>query len=105
MIHSATYCGARQPFEPRGERIQFGVTRKGVLATQSSFPRPPLQNPKGLYGTGAVHANDETGMTQRVVGVKGVIKDGIVYDAAMLRAMMAAQNRERAVAGDRDENP
>ena len=39
-----------------------------------------------LYGTGAERLNDETGLTERVGGVRYTIKDGIVYDAKELLA-------------------
>ena len=54
-----------------------------------------------LYGTGAVRLNDETGMPERVGGVKYTIKDGIVYDARQLlrdvEEMVNAQKRERGI--------
>jgi hypothetical protein len=46
----------------------------------------PLENLKVLYGTGAVRLNDETGLPERVGGVRYTIKDGIVYDARELLA-------------------
>jgi hypothetical protein len=54
---------------------------------------------KFLYGTGAVRLNDETGLPERVGGVKYTIKDGIVYDAKALLAdverMVDEQKAER----------
>jgi hypothetical protein len=46
----------------------------------------PLKNLKVIYGTGAIHVNDETGAVERIGGVKYVMKDGIVYDARKLLA-------------------
>jgi len=50
-----------------------------------------------LYGTGAVHLNDENGRMDRLGGVSWTIKDGIVYDAKQLLrdvATMVAVARE-----------
>ena len=46
----------------------------------------PLNNLKVLYGTGTLRINDETGKVERAGGVQWTIKDGIVFDAGMLRA-------------------
>jgi len=45
----------------------------------------PLANLKVLYGTGHIRLGDD-GKPHRVGGVRYTIKDGIVYDAAKLRA-------------------
>ena len=53
-----------------------------------------------LYGTGAVRLNDETGLPERVGGVRYTIKDGIVYDAKQLLADVAAMvDRQKAEKG------
>ena len=44
----------------------------------------PLENLKVLYGTGAIKLSDETGLPERVGGIKYTIKDGIIYDAKQL---------------------
>jgi hypothetical protein len=45
----------------------------------------PLENLKVLYGTGALKVGDDN-RPVRTGGVRYTIKDGIVYDAAQLRA-------------------
>ena len=102
VIRSATMYGAEALFNPKGKEIEFGVIREGLLADLIIIDENPLQNLKVLYGTGAVRLNDETGMPERVGGVKYTIKDGIVYDAEQLRAdvrkMVEDQKRERSSA-------
>ena len=39
-----------------------------------------------LYGTGAIHVNDETGAVERIGGIRYVMKDGILYDSKALLA-------------------
>ncbi len=99
VIQSATMNGALTLFEPKGEDIQFGVVRPGLLADMVIVDENPLANFKVLYGTGAVKLNDETGQIERVGGIKYTIKDGIVYDAKELLAevaeMVEEQKRER----------
>ena len=101
VIRAATLHPAQALFEPKGQPIQFGVVRPGLLADLVIIDENPLQNLKVLYGTGAVRLNDATGMPERVGGVKYTIKDGIVYDAKqMLRdieEMVNAQKRERGI--------
>jgi len=91
--------GAEALFEPKGQEIQFGVIRPGLLADLIVVNENPLENLKVLYGTGAVRLNDETGLPERTVGIRYTIKDGIVYDAEKLRAdvrqMVADQEAER----------
>ena len=71
----------------------------GLLADLLIVDENPLANMKVLYGTGAVRLNDETGVPERVGGVRYTIKDGIVYDAKQLladvAAMVDAQKAER----------
>lgn len=101
VIRSATMHPAEALFEPKGETIQFGVVRPGLLADLVIIDENPLHNLKVLYGTGAVKLNDETGKPERVGGVKYTIKDGIVYDAKQLlrdiEEMVNAQKRERGI--------
>jgi imidazolonepropionase-like amidohydrolase len=101
VIRAATLHPAQALFEPKGQPIQFGVVRPGLLADLVIIDENPLQNLKVLYGTGAVRLNDETGMPERVGGVKYTIKDGIVYDAKQLlrdvEEMVNAQKRERGI--------
>ncbi len=99
VVRSATMYGAEALFNPKGEDIQFGVIRPGLLADLIIVNENPLENFKVLYGTGAVRLNDETGQPERTVGIRYTIKDGIVYDAEQLRAdvrkMVAEQKAER----------
>ena len=104
VIRSATMYGAQTLFEPRGEPIDFGVVRPGLLADLIVIDENPLENLKVLYGTGAVRLNDETGRPQRVGGVRLTIKDGIVYDARQLLADVAAMvEKQKAELGELDE--
>ena len=101
VIRSATMYGAQALFEPRGEPIEFGVVRPGLLADLIVIDENPLENLKVLYGTGAVRLNDETGEPERVGGVRLTIKDGIVYDARQLLADVAAMvEAEKAELGE-----
>jgi imidazolonepropionase-like amidohydrolase len=99
VVRSATMYGAEALYEPKGEEIQFGVIRPGLLADLIIVRENPLQNFKVLYGTGAVKLNDETGLPERTEGIRYTIKDGIVYDAEKLladvRRMVAEQKAER----------
>jgi N-acetylglucosamine kinase-like BadF-type ATPase len=91
--------GALTLHEPKGQPIEFGVVREGLLADMAIVDQNPLENLKVLYGTGAVKLNDKTGKPERVGGVKWTIKDGIVYDAKQLLAdvakMVEKQKQER----------
>jgi imidazolonepropionase-like amidohydrolase len=98
VIRAATMHGAQVLHEPKGQEIEFGVIREGLLADLLIVEENPLENLKVLYGTGAVKLNDETQKPERVGGVKYTIKDGIVYDAKQLladvREMVAEQKSE-----------
>ncbi|HEX5051136.1 MAG TPA: amidohydrolase family protein [Planctomycetota bacterium] len=102
VIQAATMNGARTLFEPKGQPIEFGVIRPGLLADLVLVEANPLENFKVLYGTGAQKLDDATGEVRRVGGVRYTIKDGIVYDAKKLLADVAAmvqrQKQERAAA-------
>jgi imidazolonepropionase-like amidohydrolase len=90
VIRGATMHAAEALHEPKGQPIQFGVVRAGLLADMVIVDQNPLQNLKVLYGTGAVRLNDATGRVERVGGIRWTIKDGIVYDAKRLLADVAA---------------
>jgi imidazolonepropionase-like amidohydrolase len=90
VIRGATMHAAEALHEPKGQPIQFGIVRAGMLADLVLVDQNPLQNLKVLYGTGAVRLNDETGRVERVGGVRYTVKDGIVYDAKQLLADVAA---------------
>ncbi len=94
VIQAATYNGALTLHEPKGEPVEFGVIRAGLLADMIIVPENPLHNLKVLYGTGAVRLNNETGEAERVGGVRWTIKDGIVYDAPKLLADVAEMVRQ-----------
>lgn len=102
VIRGATMHAAQALFEPKGEPIQFGVVRPGMLADLVVVPENPIANLKVLYGSGTVRLNDETGEPERVGGIRYTIKDGIVYDARQLLAdvarMVERQKRERGIA-------
>ena len=101
VIRAATMHPAEALFDPKGEEIQFGVVRPGLLADLIVIDENPIHNLKVLYGTGAIRLNDETGKVERVGGVKYTIKDGIVYDAKKLlrdvEEMVNEQKRERGI--------
>lgn len=101
VIRGATMHGAQTLFAPTGRPIEFGVVRAGLLADLVIVPEDPIANLKVLYGTGAVRLNEETGVPERVGGIKYTIKDGIVYDARQLLAdvarMVEDQKRERGI--------
>jgi imidazolonepropionase-like amidohydrolase len=101
VIRAATMHPAEALFEPKGQEIEFGVVRPGLLADLVILDENPIHNLKVLYATGAVRLNDDTGKTERVGGVKYTIKDGIIYDARKLlrdvEEMVNKQKRERGI--------
>jgi imidazolonepropionase-like amidohydrolase len=102
VIRAATMHAAEALHEPKGDPLQFGIVRAGMLADMVLVDQNPLQNLKVLYGTGHVRLNDRTGRTERVGGIRYTIKDGIVYDAKKLLAdvgaMVEAQKKQPATA-------
>ena len=101
VIRAATLHPAQALHEPKGEPIQFGVVRPGLLADLVIVGENPLHNLKVLYGTGHVRLNDETQKPERVGGIMYTIKDGIIYDAKQLlrdvEEMVTEQKRERGI--------
>ena len=99
-IRGATKHGAEAIFEPKGEDIQFGVIRPGLLADLVIIGENPIENLKVLYGTGAVRLNNKTAEAELVGGVLYTIKDGIIYDAKQLlkdvEMMVKKQKKERS---------
>jgi len=99
VFRGATKHGAEAIFEPKGEDIQFGVIRPGLLADLAIIGENPVENLKVLYGTGAVRLNSQTAEAELVGGVLYTIKDGIVYDAKQLlkdvEMMVKKQKKER----------
>lgn len=98
VFRGATLHGAEAIFDPKGEPIQFGEVREGLLADLVIVDENPVHNLKVLYGTGHRLLNDESGEVERVGGVKYTIKDGILFDARQLRAdvreMVEGQKQE-----------
>lgn len=82
VIHAATQEGARL----LGHDDQVGTIRVGRKADLVIVKGNPLANLKLLFGTGTVKLNDATGKVERVGGIAYTVKDGIIYDAAKLRA-------------------
>lgn len=101
VIRAATLHPAQALYEPKGQDIEIGVIRPGLLADLIIVDENPLHNLKVLYGTGAVRLNDSTRQPERIGGVRLTIKDGIVYDAKQLlrdvEEMVNAQKREREI--------
>ncbi len=79
VIRSATLNAA----QTLGMEKDLGTVEQGKLADIILVDQNPLKNLQVLYGTGAIHLN-ENGDTKRVGGVKYTIKDGVVYDAKQL---------------------
>lgn len=104
VVRAATMHGAEALHNPMGKEIEFGVVRPGLYADLLIVDENPLANLKVLYGTGAVQLNEETGMPERIGGVKYTIKDGIIYDAKQLLADVEAMVEEqKAERGELDE--
>lgn len=97
VIHAATQEGARL----LGHDDQVGTIRVGRKADLVVVKGNVLANLKLLFGTGSVRLNDATGKVERVGGIAYTIKDGIIYDAAKLRAeirdMVAKSKAERGL--------
>ncbi len=105
VFRGATMHAAQALHEPKGEEIQFGVLREGMLADLVLLDENPVKNIKMLYGTGWDRLNDETGQVERVGGIRYTIKDGIVYDAKqMLEDVAGMVQRQRAERGISDNN-
>ena len=81
VIRSATLSGA----EAIGAADRIGSIEPGKLADLLVVGENPLANLKVLYGTGHIRLGED-GKPHRVGGVRYTIKDGIIYDAAALRA-------------------
>jgi len=99
VIRGTTKHAAEAIFEPKGQPIEFGVLRPGLLADIVIVEENPIENLKVLNGTGFLGLNDETGKLEKVGEVKYTIKDGIVYDAKQLladvRKMVEDQKAEK----------
>ncbi len=98
VIRSATLMGA----QILGAEDDIGSIQVGKKADLIVVGENPLANLKVLYASGHIKLNSETGEPERVGGVDIVIKDGIIYDGAALRAdikaMVAAEKERLGVA-------
>jgi hypothetical protein len=107
VVQAATMNGALTLCDPTGKGPEFGTIRRGMLADLVIVDQNPLADFKVLLGIGAVRLDEETKTVGRVGGVRWTVKDGIVYDAKQLlsdvRAMVAAQKKEREATPDDDK--
>ena len=87
VIRSATLLNARI----LGVDDEIGSVEVGKKADLVIVSENPLQNLKTLYATGHLRLNTKTGNVERVGGVDFTIRDGIVYDAAVLREEIRAE--------------
>ncbi len=96
VLRSATLNGA----ELLGVADRIGSIEPGKLADMVVLADNPLANFKVLYGTGHIRLGDD-GKPHRTGGVKLTIKDGIIFDAAQLRAdvrrMVADDKAQRGI--------
>jgi hypothetical protein len=96
VIRAATLSGA----EALGAADRIGSVEPGKLADLVIVAENPLANLKVLYGTGHVRLGPD-GEPGRVGGVRYVVKDGIVYDAAGLladvRRIVAEEKARRGI--------
>jgi hypothetical protein len=94
VVRAATLHGA----QALGAADRLGSVEVGKLADLLVVEGDPLANLKLLYGTGHLRLGPD-GRATRSGGVRYTIKDGIVYDAAALRAevreMVRAARAER----------
>jgi hypothetical protein len=79
IFQSASIKGA----EVLNMENNIGTIEPGKLADMVLIDANPMKNLKVLYGTGAIHVNDEN-KPERLGGISYTIKDGIVYDAQKL---------------------
>lgn len=94
VLQAATLNGAQL----LGMDDEIGSVVPGRKADLVLVPGNPLANFKRLYGTGHMRLNRESGVLERVGGVRYTVRDGVVYDAPKLleevRAMVEAAKAE-----------
>lgn len=100
VIHAATGMGAKII----GRDDSVGTVRVGRKADLVLVRGNPLANLKLLFGTGTIRL-DADDRVEQVGGVDYTIKDGIVYDAAALRADVRAMVREAKAARGLPDGP
>jgi len=94
VINAATLQGAKI----LGVADQTGSIQVGKQADLILIKENPLANLKVLYATGHIKLDPATNKPVRVGGIDYVIKNGVVYDGAELRASiksMVAEEKER----------
>ncbi len=100
VIHAATGMGAKII----GRDDSVGSVRVGRKADLVLVRGNPLANLKLLFGTGTIRL-DASDRVEQVGGVDYTIKDGIVYDAAALRADLRAMVRNAKAARGLPDGP
>lgn len=101
VLHAATGAGARI----LGHESSIGTVRVGRKADLVLVRGNPVANLKLLYGTGTIRLDDSTDKVERIGGVDFTIKDGIVYDAARLRADVRRMVSEAKIAAGLPDAP
>ena len=94
VINAATLQGAKI----LGAADRIGSVQVGKQADLVIIGENPLANLKVLYATGHIKLDPDTNKPTRVGGVDYVIKNGVVYDGADLRASvqsMVADEKQR----------
>lgn len=86
VINAATLQGAKI----LGVDDQTGSIQVGKRADLIVIKENPLANLKVLYATGHIKLDPETNEPARVGGIDYVVKNGVVYDGAELRASVKA---------------
>lgn len=81
VVKSATLNGAQL----LGMDKDIGSIQIGKKADLVIVNENPLRNFKVLYATGHEFLNRDTGKLEKTKGIEATIKDGVVYDAEMLR--------------------
>jgi len=98
VIHAATLQGAKI----LGAADKVGSVQVGKQADLIIIKENPLANLKVLYASGHIKLDDATNKPVRVGGIDFIVKNGVVYDGAKLRAsiksMVAAEKDRLGIA-------